>query len=149
VLDLAITLDGRCVVTGGDEGEIAVTELATGEHPRFHRVGSEPILALALLIEDRVMVSRRNQSLSIWSLITGEQQRSFEAQDGSIDALAVSPDERTLVACAAVGKELWVSDLHSGETPRGREFHTGYVEAVALTPDGCRAISGSTPACPS
>lgn len=60
---------------------------------------------------------------------------------GSINALMISPGERSLVSASSDGTvKLW--DLQLGELLRTLVGHTSFVNTVAVTPDGQAIVSG-------
>ncbi|KOV78547.1 WD40 repeat domain-containing protein, partial [Streptomyces sp. NRRL WC-3723] len=66
---------------------------------------------------------------------TGRSRRTLTGHTGFVEALAFSPDGRTL-ATGSRDKTARMWDVTTGRSRRTLTGHTGFVEALAFSPDG-------------
>jgi len=138
---LAVSADGRWVLTGGEDGAALVWDAATGErvagvtHPgRVNAVAftADGRRALSAGVDGRV---------TVWEAGSGAEVLHLDA-GGEVDALAVSADGRRVLAGAGLGAgSLW--DLAAPGSPRRLaggpiDQHRG---AAFLGPDGSHALT--------
>ena len=130
---VAVTADGRTVVSGSDDETVRVWDPASGQARTLEGHGGW-VLAVAVTADGRTAVSgSEDGTVRVWDLATGAA-RVLKGHDGKVNAVAVTPDGHT----AASGSEdgtVRVWDLASGEA-RTLAGHGGWVRAVAVTPDG-------------
>lgn len=97
--------DGRYVVAGGVDNRIRVWEITEtgreGTNPiRYSRFAHDAaILRLRFSPDGRWLISSaEDRALKVWETESFTQQRAFETQPDWVTALAVSPDNSTLLA---------------------------------------------------
>lgn len=83
-----------------------------------------------------------DQTIRVWDLASGKQQRVLTGHVSSVLALAVTSDSR-LVVSGSADYTLRVWDIDSGRDLRIPMAHASAVNDVALTPDGKRIVSSS------
>jgi WD40 repeat protein len=136
---VALTPDGRRVVSGSWDNTLRVWDLEKGETIRTLQGHSSAVTAVALTPDGcRVVSGSWDNTLQVWDLGTGQTLRTFESQD----TVALSADGRHALS-GSWDNTLHLWDLESGQTLRTLEGHTSRITAVAFTPDGRRALSGS------
>jgi formylglycine-generating enzyme required for sulfatase activity len=142
VLSLAITADGKTLVTGSLDRTIKVWDLATGRERATLRGHATSVLAIALADDGRTLASAgRDGVIKVWDLASCKERLSFDIQPFGELSIAVTGDGKTL---ASGGRDetvrLWNLDS-------GRELaaiHAGRVQSLAFAPDGrTLAIGGS------
>jgi WD40 repeat protein/serine/threonine protein kinase len=142
VKTVAITPDGRHVVSGSEDNTLRVWNLASGECLRILEGHSSSAEALAITPDGRQFVSgSEDTTLRVWGLARGECLRTLEGHMGGVEAVAISPDGRHVVS-GSWDRTLRVWDLESGECLHTLEGHKFEVDAVAITPDGRQVVSG-------
>jgi WD40 repeat protein len=119
---LALSSDGRMIVTGGENGQVRLWEVFTGkERGELHRLKHE-IAALALAPdgatlaagEEQVILTRTHgeaemarfqvekptvpRPVWLWDLRTGRSLPSLEGEESDFRSLAFSPDGKTLAS---------------------------------------------------
>ncbi|NLX96920.1 MAG: AAA family ATPase [Rhodopirellula sp.] len=151
VLTLAITPDGRRVVSGGKDGTIRVWDLETGSCLQVMKLPqAREVRSVAVTADGRRAMSvGADGNVRVWNLKTGSCERicgSHTSRSGStaggiVNAVVLTPDDRLAIS-GGVDKKLRVWNLHGAES---RVFvgHTHDVTVLAATPDGRRVVSGS------
>jgi len=138
---VAVTPDGRTVVSGSDDCTVRVWDLATGQARTLEGHGGL-VNAVALTADGRTAVSGSDDhTVRVWDLATGEVVRTLEGHGGLVNAVGLPADGRTAVSGSSDNR-LRVWDLATGQA-RTLEGHRNVVRAVAVTPDGRTAVSAS------
>jgi WD40 repeat protein len=138
---VAMTPDGRRVVSGGWDKTLRVWELATGHSRVFEAPWSDAAVvhAIAVTPDGRRAVSgtgsglgrRMDDTLCVWDLETG-RSRILKVHTKEFFDVAVTADGRHAVS----GRRLW--DLETGHS---RVFEANMGGVIAVTEDGWRAVS--------
>jgi WD40 repeat protein len=141
--DVAITLDGRRVISGSGDQKLRVWDLKTGQTLRILEGHTGRVRAVAVTPDGRRAVSgARDNRLRVWDLESGQTLRTLEGHTDDVNAVAVTPD-----SCRAVSgsddRTLRLWDLESGQTIRTLEGHTEGVWTVTIMPNGQCALSGA------
>jgi WD40 repeat protein len=139
---IAITPDGKTLVSGSLDRTIKLWDLAAGKERATLRGHAGSILSLALAADGRTLASAGSDGvLKVWDLACGKERFTFRTPAFGGICVELSADGRTL---ASGGWDKWVRlwDLQSG---RDRAtFQTMMHPRVAFTPDGkTLAIGGS------
>jgi WD40 repeat protein len=141
---VAVSPDGRHVVTGSDDETAAVWDLQTGQrlHVLAERRGR--VRSVAVSPDGRhVVTGSDDETAAVWDLQTGQRLREFAGHRGQVMSVVVTPDGQHVVSAAADDKTVIVWDLDTGTLVRELIGHQGRVGAVAVTPDGRHVVSGS------
>jgi WD40 repeat protein len=140
VLALAVTPDGRRVVSGGHDG-VRVWNLETGETERILAYQEGKVNAVAVAPGGRRAVfGGDDQRLQVWNLDTGVTERTLTGHTGRVWTVVVTPNGRQVVSGGDDGILVW--DLDKGVPERVLALNEGMVLTVAVTPDGRRIVSG-------
>ncbi len=140
---VAFTPDGAEVVAADDQGALRVWRVADGNLRLTAPPAVEsPARGLAVGADGSfAAVARDDGAVALVGLAKGEQRARVAVARTPLSGVALSPDGKTLAACA--GFELFLFDL-PGLTPRAPSFrHAGPIAALAWTPDGERLVTGS------
>ncbi|HEY2292573.1 MAG TPA: WD40 repeat domain-containing protein [Thermoanaerobaculia bacterium] len=166
---VAVTADGRRAVsaagtfanfsTDPPDHTIRVWDLTTGAELRTLRGHTERINALALLPDDRRVISAAghtllkstDNTLRVWDLDTGMELQMLNGHSGAVVAVVVTPDGRYAVSAGGTsnGETIWstknnvlkVWDLGHGSEVRTIHCPSGPARALAITPEGRHIVS--------
>lgn len=142
VFSVAVTPDGRRIVSASQDGTVKLWDLATGGLLRSFEGHKGAINAVAVTPDGRRIVSGgADRAIKLWDLETGALLRSFQGHNDYVRSVAVTPDGRR-VASAGEDKTVRLWDLESGAPLRTFDGHDRFVASLALTPDGARVVSG-------
>jgi WD40 repeat protein/HEAT repeat protein len=157
VFAVALSADGRRILSAGAEGSIFVWDAAAGV--RLHRLEghTQAVTCLAISPDGRYALSGgQDRTVRLWDLEVGREVRQFVGHQDIVWAVAFSPDGRQAVSGGGMQKDAAGSgyvagardhDIRLWEVGTGRELKrfTGHREAVgalAFAPDGGRVLSG-------
>ena len=143
VLSVAVTPDGRQIVSGSDDGTVKIWDLETGNQVRTLTGHIDGVLSVAVTRDGRQIVSgSRDNTVNVWDLETGNEVRSFSGNIDSVLSVAVTPDGRQIVS-GSKDNTVNVWDLETGNQVRTLSRHIDSVRSVAVTPDGRQIVSES------
>jgi WD40 repeat protein len=145
VYSVAVTPDGRTIVSASDDKTIKVWDLASGACLRTLVGDDDEIWSVAVTPDGRTIISGSgfyDKTIKVWDLTSGACLRTLVGHDHDVRSVAVTPDGRTIVS-GSDDKTIKVWDLASGSCLRTLVGHAGFVESVAITPDGRTIVSGS------
>jgi WD40 repeat protein len=140
---LAVTLDGRLLISASSDDTLAVWDLASGLRQRVINVDGDGVHDLALTPDGgRVVSASENGRITLWSLRWGSEIRTMRGRHSSARAVAVTPDGRFAVSGSG-DKTVRVWNLATGRLVRTLQGHSETVWSVAVSPDGRQVASGS------
>jgi WD40 repeat protein len=139
---LALSPDGKTVLTGSEDGPVRVWDTATAR-PTGPPFPHGNVFALAFSPDGKtVLTVSTDHTARLWEAATRKPIGPPLQHQGHVFAAAFSPDGRTvLTASADQTARLW--EATSGR-PIGRPLrHQGRVTAISLSPDNKTALIGS------
>ncbi|MEH2291630.1 MAG: hypothetical protein V7K31_00480, partial [Nostoc sp.] len=143
VTAVALTPDGKQVISASDDRTLKLWNLETGENERTFYGHSGMVTAVALTPNGKQLISAsEDNTLNLWNLETGEDERTFYGHNSVVTAIALTPDGKQLIS-ASEDNTLNLWNLETGKHERTFQGHQGSIYAVALTPDGKQVISAS------
>jgi WD40 repeat protein len=143
VAAVAVSPDGRAVVSGSDDGAVRIWDMATGQALRTLEGHRKGVNAVAVSRDGQRVVSASDDGMvRVWDLASGRLLLALEGHSGWVDAVAVTPDSR-LVVSGSSDRTVCVWDLATGRALRILKGHRGWVLGVAVSPDGRHAVSCS------
>jgi WD40 repeat protein len=146
VTSVAVTPDGRYVVSGSWDSTVRVWELATGKEVRRLTGHQGHVESVAVTPDGRYTVSGGNDAtLRLWELGTGEEVRCFSGHKDGVTSVAVTPDGRYVVS-GSWDRTVRIWELTTGKEVRRLTGHLFHVASVAVTPDGRYILSGGADA---
>ncbi|MBZ5624484.1 MAG: TIR domain-containing protein [Acidobacteriia bacterium] len=143
VLGVAVTADGKQVVSASGDKTLKVWDLETGRALRTLEGHSNSVKGVAVTADGKRAVSAsHDHTLKVWDLETGGALHTLKGHRDSVFGVAVTPDGKRAVS-ASEDNTLKVWDLETGGLLRTLEGHSWNVCGVAVTADGERAVSAS------
>lgn len=143
VSTLAISPDGKLLISGSADKTIRIWELATGKRLGNLTLHTDTVLSLVPSPDGRLLASSSlYDPIVLLDMTTGQERDRLYGHDLRIDALAFSPDGALLASGSADSTvKLW--ETATCKELRTLEGHEGVVSAIALSPDGKTLVSGS------
>lgn len=145
---IAISADGEILASGSEDKTIKLWELSTGMQIGTLTLGnwfsrdSGCVYAIAISPEEEILASLDNSgAVKLWNLKTGQEIRRLKGDTSWINAIAISPTGKTLVAANGDSIKLW--NLKTGRQFPILKGHQSWVRAVSFSPDGQMLASGS------
>lgn len=140
---VAITPDGKRVVTGSDDHTVRVWDVGSGTCVRTLEGHTHYVSCVAVSADGhRVISGGWDRTLRVWDVQRGRAIGVLAGHTGILTSLAISPDGRLAVSGGWDGTvRIW--DLETNRCLRTLEGHTSLVTGVALSADGAQAVSGS------
>lgn len=139
VTALALSPDGKHVVSGSTDGTARVWDVVTGAEVA-RMLHDEPVYAAAFSLDGRLVASGSDDAtLRVWDASTGAEVVQF-VHGGMVNSVVFSPDGR-FVASGSSDNTARVLEVASGREV-SRMTHSEYVNAVAFSPDGGFVVSG-------
>ncbi|MBX9582655.1 MAG: WD40 repeat domain-containing protein, partial [Gemmataceae bacterium] len=141
VTDLALTPDGKFLVTAGADKTVRVWDVKTAAPVRSFQGHLGKVLGLAVRPDGRQVASAgADGAVRLWDLSPTDDHRVLADAAGPVWAAAVSPDGKR-AAAAGADKVIRVYDPETGKLEATLAGHTAAVTALAFLPDGNRLVS--------
>jgi WD40 repeat protein len=141
VNDLAVTRDGKFLVTGGDDLTVRVWDVNGGKQLRSFQGHMKKVVAVAVRGDGRQIASASEDgAIRLWDLSTSDDHRALTEAAKPVWAVAVSPDGKRLAAGGA-DKTIRIYDPESGKLEATLTGSGGAVTALAFFPDNNRLAS--------
>lgn len=139
---VALSPDGRFVLTGSIHGSAMLWDAATGQQVRTFASHSEVIASVAFSPDGRfVLTGSWDKKARLWDVASGEQIRTFEGHSASVTSVSFSPNGSTVIT-GSWDKTARLWDAATGKQIRVLSGHTEKINAVAFSPDGRFALTG-------
>src|SRR6185295_3783246 len=139
VRSIAISADGRNVLSGSFDTAAIRWSLASGSAEQVLRFHADAVNAVAFLKDGRMATAGADAKIALWTAGRQQPDEILEGHTAPIVALAVSPDGATLASASWDSTaRLW--PLGSG-AKRVLEGHSQNVNGVAFMPDGKSLVS--------
>jgi WD40 repeat protein/tRNA A-37 threonylcarbamoyl transferase component Bud32 len=139
---VAVTGDGKCVVTGSYDGTATIWDAANGNH--LQTLDHDAGISAAVVTWDgkRVVTGSGSGVAKIWDTESGTTVRTIPGGHGDLFALALTPDGKQVLT-GYWGGTANVRDMASGREILTLMGHRHWVSCVAVSPDGQRLATGS------
>ena len=149
---MAMTPNGRILVSSGDDGLVKLWEKAGKELKllkTFSRDSEKPggdssILCVAITPDGKAVLSGSSDGfIDVWDTTTGSHSPGVKAHEGEIRCIALSP-AGTLLASASTDTSIKVWDISNWKCINTLKGHEGSVNCVAFSSKADRLVSGSS-----
>jgi WD40 repeat protein len=138
---MALSPDGRLVLTGGNDKMIKLWDAATGRELRSFTGHRGTVDAVAFSPDSRFALSGSDDdTLRLWDVTTGKELRSFAGHRSGVMSIAFSSNGQFAVS-GSWDKTVKLWDVAGGKLLRSFDGHREYVEAVAFSPDRLTVLS--------
>ncbi len=142
IRSVAITPNGRTVVTGGGDRTIKVWNGQTGSLEQTLSGHEETIKTLAISADGNTIVSGGNdRGIKIWNRRTGKLERTLEGHEEEVNSIALSLYGDILVSGGG-DRKIRVWNRRTGKLERTLEGHEEEIKSVAVSADGNTIVSG-------
>jgi WD40 repeat protein len=131
VRSLAVSGDGKWLVSGGLEGAILLWDTESGERKMTLEGHTNGVFSLAISRDDKWFVSAGQRELKIWDAETGRVKRALK---GTAHSISISADGERIVTGGPAGLTFW--DVETGLEKLTFAAHAGGVLSVALSDNG-------------
>jgi WD40 repeat protein len=139
---VALSADGRWLVTGGDHAGASLWEVGKGRVTDFDAAAPPAVLCLRFSADSSILaIGYDNASLNLWDVRSGKLRTTLTDNEKLDHALAFSPDGVMLATGNVVGGvKLW--EVASGKLLDTLVGHNRPVHALAFSHDGRMLASG-------
>ncbi len=144
VLCVAITPDGKKIVSGSRDKTIRIWDLETGKELKVLSGHTDAVYSVAITPNGKQIVSAGSgdKTVRIWDLDTGQQLKVLEGHAAAVLFVAITPDGKKIVSGSSdETAKIW--DLKTGLQLKILKGHTDSVNSIAITADERKIISGS------
>jgi WD40 repeat protein len=140
---LAISPDGKKLVSGSDDKNIKVWNLETGKLIRTLSGHSDSVHALAISKNGKILVSAGDdKTIKVWDLTTGTLNRSWIGHADWVRSLAMSADGKT-IASGSFDKTIKLWNIAQEKAVNSLTPNLQTVTSLAFSPNGKILASAS------
>ena len=143
VFSLAMTPDGKTLVTGSGDKTIKVWNLSTGELKNTLIGHIDTVFSLAITPDGQTLVSGSgDKTIKIWNLSTGQLTNTLTSHTDVVISCLMTPDGQTLVTGSG-DNSIKVWNWKTAKLKNTLTGHTNWVSTLAMMPNGQMLVSGS------
>ncbi|NIM15632.1 MAG: NACHT domain-containing protein [Candidatus Aminicenantes bacterium] len=139
---VAISKDGRFMVSGSDDKTVKVWDLESGHLIKTLEGHVHYVLSVFISPDNRWIASgSSDHTVKLWDLENGHLITTFQGHKDWVNSVFISPDDRMIVSGSSDQTvKLW--DLDSGQLIKTLEAHNHAVLSVFVSPNTRRIVSG-------
>jgi WD40 repeat protein/predicted Ser/Thr protein kinase len=133
---LAFAPDGRTIASTGTDGDVKLSDIASGRDLLTLRGHTGSVNAVAFSPDGRTLASAsHDQTVRLWDTVSGRDLLTLRGHSHAIRGVAFSPDGRTLASASNDGTaKLW--DSAANPEVLALRGHADFVACVTFGPDG-------------
>jgi WD40 repeat protein/tetratricopeptide (TPR) repeat protein len=140
VTAVAITPDGKRVITGSEDRAARVWDAETGAVIAELKGHDGAVTAVALTPDGRVVTASEDDTARIWEASSGSPLAELKGHAAGVTALAVMPDGRIVTGSDDRTARIWTA---SGAMAAEFKGHDGAITALAVMADGLRLVTAA------
>jgi WD40 repeat protein len=149
VTGVSFSPDGGLLASAAGDGLVKVWDVESGDEKLSRRGNGADArmpfgstVSVAFSRDGRYLASAGIQTVTIWSVATGEEVQVLHGHVNQVLQAAFHPDGERIATAGSDGTvKLW--DLRSGQETLTLHGHQGPVSDVAFSPDGRQIVSAS------
>jgi WD40 repeat protein len=143
VLGVAISADGKRLVSGSEDGTVKVWDAVTDRELLALKGHTRAVRGVAISADGRTIVTGSwDGTVRLWDARTGQETRTLKGHTGQVLGVAVSGDGRTVVS-SSVDFTARVWDARTGQAGARLDGPVGAVLGVAISGDGRTVVSAT------
>ena len=140
---VAVTQDGRRIISGSFDKTIRVWDLNSGKCTAVLKGHISGVNSVAVTPDGSCVISGSfDETVRVWDLKSRKSIRNYKGHINAVLDVSVTPDGKQVIS-GSEDQTVRVWDLNSGKCIATFEGHNGGVRALALTFDGKYFVSGS------
>jgi WD40 repeat protein/serine/threonine protein kinase len=140
---LALSPDGRRLVSGHNDKALRVWDLVSDRPPRVLKGHEKPVKCVAFSPDGRTIASgSADHTVRLWDADTGQSRLRFTGHTGELRGLIFTPDGQTVLSCGH-DRTIQAWDPATGLVRSVLRGHSETVHDLALSPDGRTLASAS------
>jgi len=141
VYAVAISRDGRTIVSGSNDRTVRIWDVTTGQQRAQLSGHGAAVHAVALSPDESLIVSSSaDQTVRLWDIVGAKQLKQLAVVDETKYAVAIHPNGQT-VAAGGADRKIHLINLLTGATERELDGHDDYIHSVTFNPSGTRLLS--------
>lgn len=141
VTGLAVTADGKLLVTCGFDRTVRVWDVASGKPLRSYQGHMKDATAVAVRGDGKQIASASDDgAVRVWDLNTVDEHRAITDSKESLWAVAISPNGK-LIAAAGADKKVRVYELETGKLEATLDAGAA-ITTLAFLADNTRLVAG-------
>ena len=143
VLSVALSADGKYVLTGSFDKTARLWDAATGQEVRVFTSHADAVLGVAFSPDGKhILTGSRDTTARLWDAATGQEVRVFSGHSGAVAGVAFSSNGQYVLTGSWSGTaRLW--DAATAQTIRVFTGQAQAVWSVTFSPDGKYVLAGS------
>ena len=123
VLSVAISSDGKTLVSGSADKTVKIWDLKTGQLIRQLNAHLSWVNTIVISPDSKTLVSgSADKTIKVWDLNQGKCQRTLKKHSGSVCSLAISSDGK-VIGSGSTDKTIKLWDLETGKLYGSLEEH--------------------------
>jgi WD40 repeat protein/RNase P subunit RPR2 len=143
VTDAALSADGKRLLVGGQDGNVALWDLGTGKPLAAMRQHTELVWSVAITPDGRHGISgSKDRTAKIWDLEAGTCTGTFEGHRGTVRSVALFPNDTVFASAGSGDRTVRLWDWKSGACLQIIRVSDS-PSSVAFSPDGSRLVVGT------
>jgi len=143
VIAMAISPDGKRIVSGSDDKTIKIWDSASGDELMTLRGHDDWISSVAFSPDGKRIISgSADNTVKVWDSATGAELMTLRGHIDDVYGIAISPDGKRIVS-GSIDKTIRVWNATNGDELMTIRGHHRQIGPVLFSPDGRKIISGS------